>query len=119
MLNVKKALTKILATLPTVTSITNILANVTVLRGGYFQIGNLIVVNVVFRVSTNTFNADSALFGVPTAYQADAPLSIFNPSASPNTLSATCRIASGYIRPGLTLTANTEYTICGTYFASN
>lgn len=110
---------KISNSLPTVTNITNIAANVTVLRGGYFQIGNLIVISMVFRVSTNTFNADSLLVGVPPAYQADAPLSIFKPSASPNALSSTCRIAGGYIRPGLTLTASTEYTICGTYFASN
>jgi hypothetical protein len=116
LLNVKKALTKILATLPTVTNITNIAANVTVLRGGYSKIGGLIVVNMVFRVSTNAFNADSILVGVPPAFQADAPLAIYNPSASPNTLSANCRIAGGYIRPGLALAANTEYTICGIYF---
>lgn len=102
-----------------VKSVEDISSNLVVLRGGYYKIGKLVVLNVVFRPTSGTWTADTALFGVPdTPYQANAPLLISTNSANPNFLSGNPRIASGYVRPGVVIGNGIEYVIQGTYFVS-
>ena len=101
----------------TVNSVTSIAANLTVLRGGWFQIGNIIFVNVICKPTAGTWNADSALFYVAPAYQGNAPL-IISDSEGNNPIQAKCRVSSGYVRAGGTLTINHEYLIFGSFYTT-
>ena len=88
---------------------------ITLICGGYLEIGNMIIISAAIRPVTWAPTADSALFSAPNSYQADAPLNIYHVSAYPNTLSSACRIYGGLVRAGITMTIGEEYSIQGAY----